>query len=205
MKVVCVTGVDGCGKSTQIAALTKMLDERNHTVQHVSIWDGLSSKPIREALPFPSRIHVYRYLRILTPKARAHFLFHALQVSLDLAARNVCDVLLIDGYWYKYYATEVAHGAGQADVRTMASSFQRPDRTFYLSVPPDEAFARKVRCTDYESGYGDGQQFLHFQRRSQFVLDALAAELKWTVLDGHGAPERITQTILEEILDEGAS
>ncbi|WP_187288066.1 dTMP kinase [Segniliparus rotundus] len=200
-----MTGVDGSGKSTQISALARAFAEQGRAAGRVSIWDGLSSERMRGALAFRSREDVYRYLGMLTPAARAYFLFHALQVSMDLAVAGVWDVLLLDGYWYKYYATEVAHGADREAVRAMALGFARPDRTFYLTVDPAVATARKACRSDYESGYGDARRFLDFQRRSQTLLDALAREHRWTALDGRSEPEQITRTIFGELQKEGAA
>jgi thymidylate kinase len=203
VKFVCVTGVDGSGKSTQISALAQAFAAQGRAAGRVSIWDGLSSERVRGALAFRSREDVYRYLGMLSPAARAYFLFHALQVSMDFAVAGTWDVLLLDGYWYKYYATEVAHGADQEAVRSMALGFPRPDWTFYLTLDPSVSTARKALRSDYESGYGDARRFLDFQRRSQTVLDALAVEHQWTALDGCSEPDQITRAIFGELQKEG--
>src|SRR5262249_29002208 len=42
-RIVCITGTDGAGKSTQIAALTTAFDSRGYSVAHVSVWDAFNA------------------------------------------------------------------------------------------------------------------------------------------------------------------
>ncbi len=196
-RIVCITGTDGSGKSTQIAALTAAFDARGYSVAHVSIWDAFNAGGVRDRLPFASREAVYRYLKVSTPSSRAYFLFHALQSAIDSAVATDADIVLLDGYWYKYYAMEVAHGGDPVLLRALASGFLEPDATFYLEVAPDLALRRKDRRSDYESGYGDDREFVAFQRRSQAALRELATEFGWCGIDATMPPEAITELILQ--------
>lgn len=202
MRIVCITGTDGAGKSTQIAELGSALGERGLTVRAVSIWDGLTSEAVRDRLAFQSREQVYRYLEVLTPLSRTYFLFHALRLSLDLAADGQSDILLLDGYWYKYYATEVAGGVDAEAVRAMAAGFPVPDRTFYLKVDTRDAALRKQELTAYERGFSEADRFTSLQTESQRALESLAAELDWRVVDGKGEVAQITAELLAELLRE---
>ena len=202
-RIICVTGGDGAGKSTQIAALSATLTDGGSSCAEVSIWDGLQDSTISEHLPFGSAAAVYRYLQVLTPNSRVHFLYHALQLAIDLAVRKGADTMLINGYWYKYFATEVAHGGDPNMLRALTAGFPEPDLTFYLSTSADDALARKHRRSDYESGYGDENEFLDFQQRSRSVLDDLAAELNWVRIDGRLPPADITTAILAGLDERG--
>ena len=194
---ICIAGGDGSGKSTQVAALSAALVEHGFSPAVVTIWDVFDDADMSAKLPFAKPADVFAYLKVLSPRSRSHFLFHALHAALDLAYATSPDVLLLNAYWYKYYSTEVAHGGDPAILRATAAGFPEPDTTFYLRVPPETTLARKERPSDYESGYGD---YLEFQQHSLKALDELAAELNWTEIDGTGAPADITSRILAEAL-----
>jgi thymidylate kinase len=170
----------------------------------VTIWDAFDDAVIRDRLPFASREAVYRYLEVLTPSSRAHFLFHALALAIDLAASRGADILLLDGHWYKYYATEVAHGGDPVTLRALTSGFPEPDWIFHLEVAPDEALQRKEIRSDYESGYGDDREFVSFQDRAQAALSELATELGWIAIDATMPPDDVTQFIVHTIVQEGS-
>lgn len=112
--------------------------------------------------------------------------------------------MLLNAYWYKYFATEVAHGGDPALVRQLATGFPEPDLTLYLSVSPEDALARKSQPSDYESGYRqDDQMFLAFQRRAHEALDTLAVEFSWCELDGRSSPSEITTTMIQQVEEGG--
>ncbi|MFF2549517.1 hypothetical protein ACFVUS_00905 [Nocardia sp. NPDC058058] len=197
--VVCIAGGDASGKSTQVAAVAKTLRDQGISTAEAGIWDALDDPVIAARLPFRDRDEVFGYLRVLRPSSRALFLFHAVQVAVELAAAAAPEVILLNAYWYKYFATEVAHGGDPAALRAHASGFAAPDLTCYLKVSPGTALARKIERSDYESGYGDAEKFLEFQQQSQTVLDGLSRELGWHELDGTAEPGILTRTIAAAI------
>jgi dTMP kinase len=200
--VLCVTGGDASGKSTQVAALCEALRRRGVRAAAVGIWDGLGDPATSAGLPFADREAVYGYLRVLGPRGRASFLFHALHVAIELAAAQDPGVIVLNAHWYKYFATEVAHGADAAELRAWTRGFPEPGHTFHLMISADTALARKAVRSDYESGYGDELRFLDFQRRSRAVLDELSAELEWTELDGTRDPAELTDAMLTRLSGE---
>jgi dTMP kinase len=201
--VICVVGGDGSGKTTQIARLTALFEEQERKVVPVTIWDAFVDPAVVSKLPFERPSDVYAYLKLLGPVSRTHFFFHALHLALERAWDRDPNVLLLNAYWYKYFATEVAHGGDPALLRQLASGFPEPDLTFYLSIDPEEALARKTHRSDYESGYGrDERTMLAFQRRTHETLQALAVEYTWIELDGATSPSDITSTMIQRI--EGA-
>ncbi len=201
--VICVAGADGSGKTTQISRLAAFFEGQERKVVPVTIWDAFLDPAVASKLPFERPSEIYRYLKLLSPVSRTHFLFHALHLALERAWERKPNVMLLNAYWYKYFATEVAHGGDPALVRQLATGFPEPDRTFYLSVSPEDALARKSRRSDYESGYRqDDQTFLAFQRRAHEALDALAVEFSWSELDGRSSPSEITTTMIQQ-LEEG--
>ncbi|MCP9619081.1 aminotransferase class III-fold pyridoxal phosphate-dependent enzyme [Nocardia otitidiscaviarum] len=198
-RMICIAGGDGSGKTTQVARLASVFESQGQTVAAVTIWDAFLDPAVSAKLPFDRPDAIYGYLKVLTPLSRTHFLYHAMQLALDLAARRGPDVVLMNSYWYKYFATEVAHGGDPAVLRALASGFPEPDLTFHLRISPRDALARKRKRSDYESGYGDEHEFLEFQQRSHDALAGLSAELGWTELDGTAPAGDITTTILEQL------
>lgn len=194
---ICIAGGDGSGKSTQVAAVADALTQRGFSPAVVTIWDVFDDAEMSARLPFEKPADVFAYLKVLSPRSRSHFLFHALHAALDLAAAKSPDVLLLNAYWYKYYATEIAHGGDAAVLRSLAAGFPEPDTTLYLRVPPETTLARKDQPSDYESGYGD---YLEFQRLSLKALDELAAELNWIEIDGTRDRADITAAVLAEAI-----
>ncbi|MBF6463165.1 aminotransferase class III-fold pyridoxal phosphate-dependent enzyme [Nocardia puris] len=201
-RLICIAGGDGSGKTTQIARLAAEFEAQGHSVAAVTIWDAFLDPKVSSKLPFGNPSEVYAYLKVLSPLSRAHFLFHAMQLSFDLAADRGADTVLANAYWYKYYATEVAHGGDPQVLRKLAAGFPEPDRTFYLTVSPQDALGRKQLRSDYESGYGDEQVFLDFQERSHAALEDLAAEFAWVRLDGTQPQADITKAMLERLRED---
>jgi thymidylate kinase len=125
-------------------------------------------------------------------------------LALERAWDSRTNVLLLNAYWYKYFATEVAHGGDPAQLRRLAAGFPEPNVTFYLSVRPQDALARKTDRSDYESGYSeDDQKFVDFQRRAHQVLQALAVEHGWTEVDGRSLPDDITTAMIRQLKKAG--
>jgi phosphohistidine swiveling domain-containing protein/thymidylate kinase len=201
-RFICIAGGDGSGKTTQVARVAAAFEADGQQVAPVTIWDAFLDPKIASKLPFEKPGEIYGYLALLDPVARTHFLFHALHLAFALAADRDADVLVANAYWYKYFATEIAHGGDPVILRQLAAAFPEPDVTFYLAITPDQSLARKVQRSDYESGYGDGDAaFVEFQQRSHEVLDDLSSELGWIPLDGNAPAAEVTSAILDQLTD----
>ncbi|MDF2825025.1 MAG: tmk 1, partial [Mycobacterium sp.] len=151
-------------------------------------------------MPIKGPSDIYGYLRLLGPDSRLHFLFHALHLALQRAREQRPQLLLLDGYWFKYFAADVAHGADPVVLRNLAVSFPIPDMTFHLVLGTDEALSRKTNRSDYENGFSDGaQDFLAFQGRMRVVLQGLARDLGWIEVDARRRPADITTSMIEQI------
>ncbi len=203
-RIVCVTGPDGAGKTTQIQRIAERLERREKKkVAPVTIWDLLLEPAAQGAVPFKSPGEVDRYLAILSPLARTLFLYHCLAEALAAARKKEPDVLLVNAYWYKYYATEVAHGADPATTLALAERcFPEPDLTFYLSIDPDRSSGRKAGYSGYETGYAtprSREAFVAFQQKAGPHLADLARTRNWIALDGQATPDGITDLIMTRI------
>lgn len=188
--LLCLTGADASGKSTQAARMAAAWTERGMRVATASIWDALTDPIQRDTLPFDGPAGVHAYLASLGVYARIHFLFHALHVGLDLARRDEPDVILANGYWFKYAATEIAHGADPDVVVGLGSTFLEPEATVHLRIGVDSALSRRSEFTDYEGGFGEDP--VAFQTRAHRALDNLGKARNWTILDAGDDVDALT-------------
>jgi dTMP kinase len=201
-KLICVTGPDGSGKSTQVARLTEALERDGKRVAVVTIWDLLLDPSCRGKVMFDEPSQVDKYMRLLDPTSRALFIYHGLHEAVVMARRRQADVLLLNAYWYKYYATEVAHGGDRTLLRQLARIFPEPALTFYLKVAPEQAFDRKGQVSGYECGYPAERTldaFVRFQRVAHAELDALADELRWVPVNGNAPMAELTDVLAGRI------
>ena len=119
-KLIAVTGLDGTGKST----LLKHLKVAYPEAYFATIWDLFSAS--ENTSLFQSRYAIDKYICALTPNSRLLFLMHALRFSTDRAIACDAKIVILDGYVYKYLASEIALGADEALAKayTIPSPFQ---------------------------------------------------------------------------------
>ena len=200
-KYVCITGVDGSGKSTLISRVMEKLEiERN--IEIVTVWDMLHEPSLKNKMGFKTKEQVHAYLNVLHPVSRTFFLFHSFYQALELAKARKPEILLIESYWYKYYATEIAHGADAEEIHPLVKIFPEPAITFYLDIDLEEAYKRKNKISGYESGYAIPltiSGYLAFQQRACEVLRSLKQEHEWIEMDGTKEVETLANDIIERI------
>jgi dTMP kinase len=135
-RLIVVEGIDGSGKSTQLALLEKWLRARGYPV-FVTEWN--SSDLVRQATK------VGKKKGALTPLTFS--LVHATDFADRLLARILPPlkagmVVLADRYAYTAFGRDVARGVHPEWVRGMYSFALRPDIAFYFRVPIDVAVRR---------------------------------------------------------------
>jgi thymidylate kinase len=170
-KLFCITGADGTGKSTVVKAIS----EKYPDAYVANIWDLLDDQ---QDVLFRSKRDIDGYLCALTSDSRLLFLAHALQYSTEKATKSGAGVILLNAYWYKYFATELSLGANPELVTDIAGSFPTPDKVMRLSVPVTVAADRKTHFSKYEcgaTGANGREDFIRFQESvlphwNQFAL-----------------------------------
>jgi thymidylate kinase len=201
--LICVTGPDGSGKTTQIGKIAERLERKGgRKAVPVTIWDLLLDPATKGKIPFRSPAEVDAYLEVLHPTSRGLFLYHCFHQALALAQRRKPDVVLLNAYWYKYYATEVAHGGDPERLAHVAEIFPEPTLTFYLKVDPEEAFRRKAHLSGYETGFANPRSkeaFVAFQKKAHDVLDRLAKQKNWIELNGTESVDALTELIFKQV------
>ncbi|MBV8695510.1 MAG: thymidylate kinase [Chloroflexi bacterium] len=182
-----VEGVDGSGKSTQIALLRQWLISEGYTV-FFSEWN---SSPL---------------VKKTTSKGKKKQLLTATTFSLihatDFADRTEHDIIpplkagaivLADRYIFTAFARDVARGVDRQWVRELYQFAVQPTLAFYFRVPLDISLSRiltgRTELKYYEAGMDLGlssdrhESFRLFQQRIVDEYEAMVTECNLTVMD----------------------
>ncbi len=195
-KLICITGLDGVGKSTVINRLAD-----HFTSCYVAdIWDLLHS-PI-QSLPFKSKSDIDHFLCSLTHDSRLFFLAHALKYSIDKALESQNEIVIADSYYYKYLATEKALGANHQLIKALIRSFPKPDLVIELVLPVEICADRKTKYSRYECGLAEKpaqNDYINFQRKAAQQWKDYKHE-NWTQIDATQTPDAVFNQCMEIIL-----
>jgi dTMP kinase len=159
-KIICITGIDGAGKTT----LTEKIAENFSSVHVSNIWDLLDNPA--QSIPFKSKKEIDDFLCELTPDSRLLFMSHALKYSIDKALSSDKEYILANGYYYKYFATELVLGANIELIKSLEKFFPKPDIVIDLVIDAENALLRKKYLSRYECGLSHNpnmNEFINFQ------------------------------------------
>jgi dTMP kinase len=206
-KLFIVEGIDGSGKSTQIALLQKWLDSEGY-VTFFSEWN--SSPLVREVTRRGKK------KRMLTPMSFS--LIHATDFA-DRTEHHITPPLksgalvLADRYIYTAFARDVARGVDSSWVRGLYQFAVKPTLGFYFRISLDEAMKRILGGRDaikfYEAGMdmklSDDieKSFRIFQGRIIEEYEKMVSEFGLVVIDAslsiEEQQEQMRQIVLESL------
>jgi len=191
--IICITGPDGSGKSTLVSHLVATLPN----AIEVTVWDALNNGDV--AL-FSSKKDIDQYLCLLSPDARLLFLAHALKYATDKALLSNKEIIILNAYYYKYFASEAVLGANEGLIHTLASTFPTPDTTIFLSLSPAISAVRKSQLSRYECGCKEPtvENFIDFQKKAMLAFEAYI-QPDWLVLNTEESLEVIKDKTLKII------
>jgi len=200
-----VEGIDGSGKTTQLALLAKWLAASGHRV-FVTEWN--SSALVKAATKAGKKKNA------LTPMTFS--LLHA----TDFADRLLYSIIpplkagmtvLADRYAYTAFARDAARGVARRWVRDLYSFAVRPDLAVYFRVPIDMSLdrllARRVKLKFYEAGLDMGwsanatESFRIFQSKVLDEYDQLVTEFGLSVIEAGGSITEQQQTLRRLVSD----
>ena len=189
-KLFVVEGIDGSGKTTQLALLAKWLSAAGHPVFQTE-WN--SSALVKAATKAGKKKNA------LTPMTFS--LLHA----TDFADRQLYKIIpplkagmivLADRYAYTAFSRDVARGVDRQWVRDLYSFAVKPDLALYFRVPIEVSIerlmARRVKLKFYEAGLDMGwstnpvESFRLFQGKVIEEYDRLVDEYGLQVLNAAG-------------------
>ena len=207
-KLFVVEGIDGSGKTTQLALLAKWLSAAGHPVV-VTEWN--SSALVKAATKTGKKKNS------LTPMTFS--LLHATDFADRLLYRIVPPlkagmIVLADRYSYTAFARDVARGCDREWVRDLYSFAVRPDLALYFRVPidvsVDRLMARRVKLKFYEAGMDLGwsanplESFRLFQGKVLDEYDQLVQEFGMEVVDARGSiteQQRLVRSVITQHLN----
>ena len=196
MTTICITGLDGCGKTTQ----AKLLAEKLSNSRIVSVWDLIKRPEFQSWSIYKNPPDVEQYVANLHPVSRSLFIFHAFDAAYRQALNSDAAYLIFDGYWYKYWAVEQAMGAPPDLKDFFRRQYLVPDITFYLDLPLSELVKRKKQISVYEAANQTDKikTFLDIQNRAGDILQSLLPE-QTISLDATENMEYLHQKILKNL------
>jgi dTMP kinase len=190
-KLFVVEGIDGSGKTTQLALLAKWLSAAGHSVV-VTEWN--SSALVKAATKTGKKKNS------LTPMTFS--LLHATDFA-DRLLYNIVPplkagmIVLADRYAYTAFSRDAARGVDRNWVRKLYSFAVRPDLAVYFKVPievsTDRLLARRVKLKFYEAGLDMGwstnavESFRMFQGKVLEEYDRLVDEFGLSVIHASGS------------------
>jgi len=186
-KLFVVEGIDGSGKTTQLALLAKWLSAEGHRV-FVTEWN--SSALVKAATKTGKKKNE------LTPMTFS--LLHATDFADRLLYKVIPPlkagmIVLADRYAYTAFARDATRGVDRQWVRELYSFAVRPDLALYFRVPidvsVDRLLARRVKLKFYEAGLDLGwsanpiESFRLFQGKVLDEYDQIVREFGMEVID----------------------
>lgn len=198
-----VEGVDGSGKSTQIALLRQWLVNEGYTV-FFSEWN--SSPLVKQTTSRGKK------KELLTPTTFS--LIHATDFAdrtekWILPPLKAGAIVLADRYCYTAFARDVARGMHPAWVRNLYRFAVKPTMQFYFRVPLDVSLRRilggRAQLKYYEAGMDMGyssdpnESFKIFQTKIMDQYEQMIDEYQFAVIDAlQPIPEQ--QRIMRELV-----
>ena len=162
MKIVSFSGIDGAGKSTQIAALQARLIELGWRVELLTFWDNVvvlskfrefaSHKAFKgdKGIGSPEKPLQRRDKNVTSRPVSAMrfglYLMDALNLARAVrnARKSALDVVIFERYIYDELANlPLTNSVTQAFIRLVLKLVPQPDVAYLIDADPDTAYARK--------------------------------------------------------------
>src|SRR5216117_1188197 len=206
-KLIVVEGIDGSGKSTQLALLHRWLTSEGRKIFFTE-WN--SSLLVRRSMKRGKKKD------LLTPTTFS--LLHAVDFADRLTYQIVPPlkagmIVLADRYVYTAFSRDVARGVHPAWVRAVYSFAPRPDLALYFWVPIEVSLDRllggRAKLKYHEAGMDLGlasdpaESFRLFQSRVLDIYDQLSREFDLRVIDASGdipTQQRVVRRMVQEVL-----
>ncbi len=209
-RLIVVEGIDGSGKSTQIALLSQWLRLRGYAVSF-SEWN--SSPLVKDTTRRGKRKEMFT--------STTFSLIHATDFA-DRMERYILPLLkagavvCADRYAYTAFARDVVRGVDPAWVRNLYSFAVKPNLVFYFKVPLEVALGRILGGRNalkyYEAGMDLGlsrnieESFRVFQGRILSAYESMSEEMGFHVIDATKSIEAQQKEMRRVVLREfGAS
>jgi len=198
--MVCIEGVDGCGKSTQASLLTKYLNARFFKFPNKDsptgqlIYSNLEGEwsILRPGFKSPEPINalVFQSLQIA----------NRMELAVELSKLKSKNVVL-DRYWPSGYAYGMADGLDGQYLIDLHEYLPQPDLFLLLDIEPDDSTERRSERRDrYEKDpLLIRQVIMNYRKLWQDMGQKRPAE--WVVINARKSKEETTSAINQAIAD----
>ena len=198
-------GGDGCGKTTQIARLASWVRETFGVPVRT-----LSKRDLFDAARFPASAFfgctyetlAHDLIPRMRDESRALWVMYMVAALIQEEPPRADEVVFVDGYWQKHYATEAALGLSPEWLLDLCRFFPEPDLTILLDLDPRTIVARGRRHHPYESGCDfttRDESFIAHQTRVRILLRDLAERRGYAVVAADGNEEMVFRELAERV------
>lgn len=190
-------GIDGCGKSTQIALLKEFLSQQGKKVNVFREPGGTSiSEQIRSVLLDPdSEIHPVTEL-LLFSSARSQLMAEMVFPALQRGETVILDRFYDSTTAYQGYGRESVTLETIHQINAIASHQRSPDLTFYLQLSLEES-SRRTAHLKKDRMEQAGNPFFE---RVKHGFDTLAkSESRFITIDASKTVEQIHRAIIQSL------
>jgi dTMP kinase len=193
-------GIDGCGKSTQVALVKKMLDERGVacTVTREPGGSPIGERIREILLATENRAMCNACEVLLYLAARAQHVTETIAPALSRGTVVLCDRFMEATLAYQGFGRGMALES-LASINGFATDGAVPDVTFVFDIDIDTAFTRLHRSgKEPDRLESSGREFFEKVRNGYLTL-AAQSPLRITVLDGTKSPDSLCAAVWERI------
>ena len=193
-RLITFEGIDGSGKSTQIARLRRSLESRGYQVLVVREPGGTPiSEQIRELLLHPDSADLHpRTEALLFSAARSQLVHEVIRPALAAGSIVICDRYADSSIAYQGYGRELPLEE-IITTQKFATSNLHPDLKVLLDLPVEISSERKSEepADRMESA---GRAFMARVREGYLKL-ARSQPKQWLIVTGQTSEEQIAQEI----------
>lgn len=186
--LVNILGADGCGKTTQISKLIAWTRDFGLSARSLAKRDIFDLNRYPECAFFGCEYETlaHELLPRMRGESRALWLIYMNAVLIRGNPPSEREVVFLDGYWHKHYATEAAFGISERWLLDVCAFFPEPDITVVLDLDPQTIVQRGHLHHPYESGCDFGCSdlaFVQHQGKVRGVIRRLADAKGYAVFD----------------------
>jgi dTMP kinase len=201
--LIVIEGMDGSGRSTQIALLQEWLESEGFSVQTSGLRrSNLVGRDIDELLAKNAVTRLTLALMYATD------FFDQLEHRIVPALRSGA-VVLADRFIFTLIARGVVRGINRDYLTGLYAMALRPHLTFWLNVRPETAFAREFKKAQAISYWEAGRDmslshdlywsFVRYQTMIKRELESMAKKNAFIELDGEASVSNVNKQLRQRI------
>lgn len=200
-KFITLEGIDGSGKSTQLAMLAAELRRRGYQVVTTREPGGTELGQALRAAFLETSGPVAPMAELLSFAAdRAQHVEYLIKPEVAVG-----KVVISDRYADATFAYQGAgRGFTEEQVNTvieLATGGLKPDLTLFFDIPPAEAMTRmSVRTDEHRNRMDDETEEFYMRVRAAYLGIADREQERFVVIDGYGSIDEIHERVMTVVL-----